>query len=495
MHAPRLPRVGTWPAWRDAARRLAAARVEPAAVDWGIAGEGASMFDAPLPEAKGAAPVTVPSAFPDLAQALVPERTGQGMALAYALLWRLQARRGLLAERADPQVAQAHDIAKAIRRDIHKMHAFVRFREVEGQGPAAGRRAFAAWFEPDHRIEEAVSGFFADRFGDMDWRIVTPEVTTTFVDGRLSLTAIDATRPDAEDPLEALWTTYYGSVFNPARLKPDAMRSEMPMKYWRNLPEAAAIPSLIADARARVERMRDAGPSMPSPQSMRRAPPARPKEPEMPMPAGGPDLFAPSNPAALAAAARDCTRCPLYAPATQVVFGEGPPDADVMFVGEQPGDREDIAGRPFVDPAGQLFDEVAEAAGMDRSRAYVTNAVKHFKFIQRGKRRIHQKPATGEVNACRWWLDQELAAVDPGLVVAMGATALHALTGNGAGLLKRRGGMEETRDGRALLVTVHPSYLLRLPDADARSRETATFREDLSRVTAWMEERAARPSA
>ena len=483
MYAPRLPRIGTHAAWRDAARRLAMAGVEPAAVDWGIEGQGAAMFDAPLPDGEGEG-LTVPSAFPDLTRALIPERTGQGMALAYALLVRLQSSSGLLTNRADPQVAQAQDIAKAIRRDIHKMHAFVRFREVEGQGDADGRRAFAAWFEPDHRIEEAVAGFFADRFGDMDWRIATPEVTLTCVDGEISLVAQGAVRPDATDPLEALWTTYYGSIFNPARLKPDAMRAEMPKKYWRNLPEAAAIPSLIAGARARVSAMQAAGPTAPSPQSLRRIVPARPQEPAMP---NGPDLFAASDPAALAQEARGCTRCPLYAPATQVVFGEGPADADVMFVGEQPGDREDIAGRPFVGPAGQLFDEVAGEARMDRRRTYVTNAVKHFKFIQRGKRRIHQKPAASEVSACRWWLDQELSAVDPGLVVAMGATALHALTGNGAGLLKRRGGMEETRDGRPLLVTVHPSYLLRLPDADAKARETATFRDDLSRVTAWME--------
>ncbi len=492
MYAPRLPRIGTHAAWRDAARRLAAAGVEPAAVDWGLEGEGGAMFDAPLPgaaDAVGRPALTVSKAFLDLTRSLVPERSGQGLALAYSLLVRLQDAPALLSNRADPQVAAAQDIAKSIRRDIHKMHAFVRFREIEARDGASGRRAFAAWFEPDHRIEEEGTGFFADRFGDMDWRIVTPEVTVTFRGGTLSLEAIPSVRPQAADALEELWTTYYGNVFNPARLKPDAMRAEMPKKYWRNLPEAAAIPSLIADARARVSRMVEAGPTAPSPQSLRRPATARTTESAMATPTG-PDLFAASDPAALAREARGCTRCPLHGPATQVVFGEGPADADVMFVGEQPGDREDIAGRPFVGPAGQLFDAVADEAGMDRGRTYVTNAVKHFKFVQRGKRRIHQKPGASEVSACRWWLDQELSAVDPGLVVALGATALHALSGNGAGILKRRGTMEETRDGRPLLITVHPSYLLRLPDADAKSRETAAFREDLSQVTRWMEGRA-----
>ncbi|WGH79465.1 UdgX family uracil-DNA binding protein [Jannaschia ovalis] len=472
MYAPRLPRLGTEPAWRDAARRLAAVR--PADIDWGWEDADAAFFADPLPEAP--TDLTVPKAFPGLVRPLLSERSGRGFALAHALLHRLQAQRGLLSSRADSDVAEAQRIAKEIRRDIHKMHAFLRFREVDAPGP---RRAFAAWFEPDHRIEEATADFFVNRFGDMDWRIVTPEVTVTYRDGALDLVATDSLRPEAEDPLEQLWTTYYSNIFNPARLKVDAMRAEMPKKYWRNLPEARAIPDLIAGARAATLKMQQAGPTQPAPQSLRR--PARP-EPEPAMPDTSPDLFGAPDLPTLAREVEGCTRCPLHAPATQVVFGEGPAAARVMIVGEQPGDREDIAGRPFVGPAGQLFDEVAQAAGLDRGDCYVTNAVKHFKFVQKGKRRIHQKPATSEVNACNWWLGQELRAVDPALVVAMGATALHALTGKGAGLLKRRGGVERTKDGRPVLVTVHPSYLLRLPDPEARARETEAFRRDLARI-------------
>lgn len=473
MYAPRLPRIGTYDAWRDAARRLAGADVPPEAVDWGLEGDDAAMFDAPLPAAGRA--LTVPSAFASLSRSLVPERSGQGMILAYALLTRLGREPGLLANRADPQVSRARDIAKAIHRDLHKMHAFVRFREEESAVQGDGRRAFSAWFEPEHRIEEPVADFFVNRFGDMDWRIVTPEVTIAYLDRTLTLHAIASARQDLDDPLEQLWTTYYSNIFNPARLKPDAMRAEMPKKYWRNLPEAQAIPSLIAGARARVTSMREAGPTAPSPASLRRKEPPMAQQP-------GPDLFGAPDPGDLAREARGCTRCPLHAPATQVVWGEGPPDAGLMFVGEQPGDREDIAGRPFVGPAGQLFDEIAVKAGIDREAAYVTNAVKHFKFVQRGKRRIHQRPAASEISACRWWLEQELQAVDPAVVVALGATALHALTGDGKGILKRRGAVEETRDGRPLFVTVHPSFLLRLPDEAAREREMALFRQDLEQV-------------
>ena len=474
MYAPRLPRIGTYEAWRDMARRLASAGVPPAAVDWALEGESDGMFDAPLPE--GDRQLTVSKAFLDLSRDLIPERTGQGMRLAYSLLTRVQGRPELLANRADEQVARARDIAKAIHRDLHKMHAFVRFQELEpGSDHPTERRAFAAWFEPEHRIEEPVASFFVDRFGDMDWRIVTPEVTLTYAGRELSMVAVAATRPNATDPLEQLWTTYYSNIFNPARLKPDAMRAEMPKKYWRNLPEAQAIPSLIAGARARVAEMQAAGPSLPAPQSLRRKDDVMATQP-------GPDLFAATDLEDIARDAKVCTRCPLYGPATQTVFGEGPEDAPLMFVGQQPGDREDIAGRPFVGPAGQLFDQIVEQAGIDRKAAYVTNAVKHFKFVQKGKRRIHQKPGGGEISACRWWLEQELTTVDPKVVVALGATALHSLTGDGKGILKRRGQMEETRDGRPLMVTVHPSFLLRLPDERTRAAETELFQRDLEAV-------------
>jgi DNA polymerase len=478
MHAPRLPRIGTAAAWRDAARALALAGVPPGEVEWGLEGDALPMFAAPLPEAVGE--LSVPKAFPDLLRTLIPVRSGEGMQVAYVLLLRLQSEKGLLSNRADPDVARAERLAKDVRRDIHKMHAFVRFREVPVDGP---RRRFAAWFEPTHRIEEPVAPFFANRFGDMDWAVVTPEVTVTCVDGRVSLEGVASTRPEAGDALEELWTTYYANIFNPARLKPDAMRAEMPKKYWRNLPEAQAIPDLIATARSRVTAMRAA--DLSAPRAAR-----APEEPEMKM-QNQTDLFGGQTVDDLRESASACTRCDLHGPATQVVFGEGPPDAPLMIVGEQPGDKEDIAGRPFVGPAGQLFDEVAERAGLERGRYYVTNAVKHFKFVQKGRRRIHQKPAASEITACNWWLQQELGAVDPDVVVAMGATALHALTGKGAGILKRRGTIEETRDGRPLLITVHPSYLLRLPDESLRAEETERFRQDLSQIPDLLRSQAA----
>jgi len=177
--------------------------------------------------------------------------------------------------------------------------------------------------------------------------------------------------------------------------------------------------------------------------------------------------------------AAGCRACLLWKNATQTVFGEGPAHAPIMLVGEQPGDKEDLAGKPFVGPAGQMLDRALKEAGIDRGKVYVTNAVKHFKFVPRGKIRLHQKPNTPEIRACRQWYERELATVRPTLVVAMGATAAQSVFGRITPINKNRGRLIETNDGHKALVTVHPSYLLRLPEADARAREYERFVDDL----------------
>ena len=183
-----------------------------------------------------------------------------------------------------------------------------------------------------------------------------------------------------------------------------------------------------------------------------------------------------------------CTRCELYKYATQTVFGEGPLDADILFVGEQPGDQEDLAGRPFVGPAGKLFDAMLEEAGIDRSRTYVTNAVKHFKFQMRGKRRLHSKPDGGEIKACRWWIQQELELIRPQVTVALGATAARSLFGKVVTISKLRGEPQLLADGSECWVTVHPSYLLRIPEQDRREEERESFVRDLKRINARVAE-------
>jgi DNA polymerase len=180
--------------------------------------------------------------------------------------------------------------------------------------------------------------------------------------------------------------------------------------------------------------------------------------------------------------AETCRRCPLWRDATQTVFGEGPESATVIFVGEQPGDQEDLAGKPFVGPAGKMFDAVLEDADFDRKKTYVTNAVKHFKFEPRGKKRIHSKPNAGEIQACRWWLDHELGFIKPELVVALGATAAQSLLGKAAPVTKLRGTTVERDDGLRVFIAVHPSYLLRIPDEAARQAERKRFLDDMKKV-------------
>jgi DNA polymerase len=182
--------------------------------------------------------------------------------------------------------------------------------------------------------------------------------------------------------------------------------------------------------------------------------------------------------------ARKCTRCELYKFATQTVFGEGPLDAAIMFVGEQPGDQEDLAGRPFVGPAGALFDAALEKAGIDRSTVYVTNAVKHFKFVQRGKRRIHNKPDAGEITACRWWIEHERELIRPSVTVALGATAARSLTGKTITISRVREAPIMLDDGGECWVTVHPSFLLRIPEAERKLQEKKLFLRDLKRIKA-----------
>jgi len=184
--------------------------------------------------------------------------------------------------------------------------------------------------------------------------------------------------------------------------------------------------------------------------------------------------------------ASHCRACPLWKDATQTVFGEGPRDAQIMLVGEQPGDKEDLAGKPFVGPAGQMLDRALQHAGIDRNKTYVTNAVKHFKFFPRGKIRLHQKPNVSEIKACRPWYERELALIKPDLVVAMGTTAAQCVFGKTTPINKNRGRLIDLPDGIKALVTVHPSYLLRLPDEEAKAQEYERFVSDLKMAAAFL---------
>jgi uracil-DNA glycosylase family protein len=238
----------------------------------------------------------------------------------------------------------------------------------------------------------------------------------------------------------------------------------MPVRHWATLPETQVIDDLLRDAPRRVEEMM--------------------KNAACPTTTSAADFLPEKRDLkSLAHAADKCEGCPIYCKATQTVFGLGPAHAACMFVGEQPGDQEDFAGKPFVGPSGALLNEVLEEVGIDREKLYVTNAVKHFKFELRGKRRIHSKPSAREVAACRPWLEAEIHAVKPKLIVCLGATAAQSLMGAGFRLTHHRGEPQlDTQWAPWLLATVHPSSLLRLPDPQARAEGRAKFAEDLAMV-------------
>jgi DNA polymerase len=470
-----MPRIVTlaaeddWDGWRDAARGLAMADVPPADAHWRV-GEatGGDLFADtadpahPLPAPAGA--FSVPRPFLALAQDVILHADPERFALLYTMLVRLKAQSGLIEDHADPLLRKLEHLAKTVRRDIHKMRAFLRFREVTDEQGAR----FVAWFEPEHHIVRRNARFFIDRFASMRWTILTPELSIDW-DGEALREGPPATKADAPDgdPLEETWKTYYASIFNPARVKIGAMLKEMPRKYWKNMPETALVPGLIASAQARESVM------------------VATSRENLGSNIGGNAQMAWE---ALREEAAGCTRCPLYKPATQTVFGEGRVDAPLMFIGEQPGDQEDLAGRPFVGPAGQVFDQALEKAGIDRDAAYVTNAVKHFKYEQRGKRRIHAKPNGSEIEACRWWIGQERDLIQPKLTVALGATAARSMLGKVVTITAARGQWHRLEDGADGMVTVHPSYLLRIQDRSEADREFARFVEDLKRAKARVAE-------
>ena len=450
--------------WRTKARALLLAGVDPRDGAW----QGEGLFGGvALPSPRDIALPAVPRTFLDLAAVVLTHSDERRHAVLYRMLWRLtHGEKGLLSIATDDDVIWAHACARQVNRDAHKMKAFVRFREVTTEGGSV----YVAWFEPAHDIVRRVAPFFVRRFTGMRWSLLTPSRTAHWDGATLSF-GPGASREDAptDDALEDLWRTYYASIFNPARLKVDAMRREMPVKYWKNLPEARLIPELVRDALPRMQAMVEKQATVPR----KKITPLQKAADDAPE----------GSLAALRRQAQDCRACELWKPATQTVFGEGPAHARVVVIGEQPGDQEDLAGKPFVGPAGQLFDRALGEAGVPRDKLYVTNTVKHFKFEPRGKMRLHKRANAEEQAACRRWLAAEIDRIRPGALVCLGAMAAHAVFGASFKLMEQRGQWIELPDGRKAMATMHPSYLLRLPDPAARERAYADFVRDLSLIT------------
>lgn len=443
--------------FRAQARALLAQGVPPDQVHWATSAQSEDLFaQVPEPPARPAPqlanPVAVPPAFLSLARSVSLHRDPGRFALLYRLLWRLAHEPALRHDPLDPDMLLARRMDNAVRKDIHKMRAFVRFRQVTS-GQASGQVTHVAWFEPAHHIVQANAPWFVRRFAQMHWAILTPDLCASW-DGRELRFQPGANRGDAPpaDAGEALWLTYYQSIFNPARLKLAMMRKEMPRRYWHNLPEARLIDGLAAQAHHRSGAMI----AQPATQPLRRI--AQPPRDLVTRP----DTTQIASLEDLQSNAQHCRRCPIGAMATQAVAGEGPRDAALMLVGEQPGDQEDLRGRPFVGPAGQLLDRALRQLGLARESLYLTNAVRHFKYELRGKRRIHKTPSQREAQSCGHWLEHEIALVKPKALVALGGTAAQSLLGRAVAVTLERGRWHERPDGLQVLVTLHPSALLRM---------------------------------
>jgi uracil-DNA glycosylase len=461
--------------FRAGVRALIAAGTPPHAVRFVVpAAEPASLFDDAVPLARDASanapPLALPAGFAALCETVVMHDEPLRFARLYELAHLLHQRRTSWHDTLSPQRIALEHMAQAVRRELHKTKAFVRFRQVHGENGEGGV-THVAWFEPAHHIVHAVAPFFVRRFAGMRWALLTPRGCAHWSGTALTFgPPAERESAPAADAGEALWLAYYRSIFNPARLKLAMMKREMPVRFWSNLPEAASIGQLAAAAGERTERMvQDSAVA----RTRRRATVCGTQA------RGSMDI---------ATQARQCERCEFAAQATQMVWGEGAHGAALMLVGEQPGDREDLEGRPFVGPAGRLLREAIATLGWPEAQLYLTNAVKHFKFEWRGKRRLHKTAAQREALACADWLEAEIEQIGPRAIVALGATATRSLLGQSVAVTEHAGKWLQRSDGRPVLVLQHPAALLRAaPSAQAALH--AAWVRSLSDATRYLKAR------
>ncbi|WP_233903186.1 UdgX family uracil-DNA binding protein [Stieleria maiorica] len=460
--------VQTFDQWRSAARRLLMADVPPEQVSWTADDQQLALFDSDVDDTTLVTTqhtFTVPKSFLDLAKTVACHRDAARWSLLYRTLWRLaHGKPQLMKITTDDDVDALMKMRKSVTRDVHKMKAFVRFRRVID---ASGQENYVAWHRPDHRIVQLVAPFFSRRFSGMTWSILTPDESVTWDQSALQYgPGVPVSEAPDADALEELWKTYYASIFNPARVKVATMKREMPVRHWPTLPETALIDDLLKQAPDRVESMIDRQEGF-----AETAMHYMPERVEL---------------VSLSEAIQRCQACDLHRHATQPVFGEGPSDARLVLVGEQPGDQEDRQGRPFVGPAGKLLDQALQRAGIRRDAIYVTNVVKHFNFTEatgaRGIRRLHQKPNVREVFACRPWLEAELALIQPQVIVCLGATAAQSLFGRDFQISKGRGKLIATDWCERTIATWHPSAILRMPDQARKSEMEQQLFDDLVRA-------------
>ena len=432
--------------WRVRARTLLARGVPPQDVLWSDGASGQSSLFGSLEDSEPDIKRSIPKAFLNVAESVARHSNPGRWGLLYRVLWRIiHGERTLMQMLVDADMRMLLQLQKEVHHEAYRMRQFVRFREVTVH---QGEPHYIAWYNPEHDVTESNAKFFVDRFGGMRWAILTPTVSLRWDLEKLHVEpgVPRSAAPDA-DELEDLWRAYYGSIYNPARLNIPAMRAQLPVRRWADLPECRVLTKLVLESRERVDAMAA----------------AQPRSAALFVPSG-------SDLPTLADAVTRCSACALCASASGPVFGSGPAAAKVMLVGEQPGDQEDVARRVFVGPAGEVLNEALESVGLDRSQLYLTNAVKAFKHEVRGKFRIHQTPRASDISMCRPWLDAEIEAIRPDTIVCLGASAALAVVGRVVRIEQERGRWIPHATGARVLVSYHPAAILRAPDQQ-RSRE------------------------
>jgi probable DNA metabolism protein len=454
----------TFESWRNEARRFILNGVKPSEIQWknatDLSLELFSGLESPqtvrLDAQKMPPRFKVPADFLERAKYIYAFQSDDTPAFLYRVLWRLvNEEPHLLKISIDADTAEFDARYRQVRRDIHKMKAFVRFREIEDR--------FVAWHKPDHLIVRLAAPFFVERFNGMNWSILTEHECVHWDQKELMFTeGVPRSMAPKHDSAEDLWKTYYSSIFNPARIKWKAMMKEFPVRHWKTMPETEVLTELMRRAPERLQKFyQEQNPGA---------------EKWLPVAKEGESLTLDH----LKKALPTCAACGICERATQPVMGVGPLNAQIAFIGEQPGEEEDQAGTPFIGPAGQVLDQALAQVGISRQSLYVTNAVKAYKWTDKeGVGRIHRGSSPQEIAACNPWLKKELEIVKPKKIICLGRSAAQALLGKSVLMREVRGKVFKTEFSDETLVVPHPSFILRIQDKDLQQAEFDQFVREL----------------
>lgn len=437
--------------WRKTARELLAQNVHYDKIQWKN-DESEFIFGDDFVDKKTVCDIRLPKSFIETAYKVAFYRDDSTWNLLYRIAWRLHFEdKNLLHIRTDADIREFEAREHSVGRDLHKMHAFVRFREVKSENETI----FMAWHRPDHRILRLAAPFFKDRFNGMKWIIMTEDESVSWNQQELSFLPGVTQEELPPDEKEDLWKTYYSSTFNPARVKEKMMKKEMAVRYWKSLPETELISGLLASAQDRLEDFYESHSSAPQIKTL-------------------------STLEEIATSLKSCQACTICPNATAPVAGVGPIHAKIAFIGEQPGHEEDLKGEPFIGPAGQLLMEAFNQVGFKREEVYLSNAVKGFKWVRGYIDRQHRSPGAREISACRPWLQNEINIVKPKVLVCLGRTAAQSVLGKAIKLEDERGKFFKTALSDHTIICQHPAAILRMQDPEEKQLAFERFFQELN---------------